>query len=47
MCFVWISIYDVSAELTDTNQYLVITKVRGGLSISQQEAQWFDYIDEI
>ena len=27
---------------SDTNQYLVIAKVRGGLSKSQQEAQWFD-----
>jgi hypothetical protein len=33
----------LSAELTGgTNQYLVIAKVRGRLSISQQEAQWFD-----
>ena len=42
-CFVWISMYDVSAELTGgTNQYLVIAEVRERLSISQQAAQWFD-----
>jgi hypothetical protein len=34
--------YDLSEELTDTDHYVVVAKVRERLAVSKQETQKFD-----